>query len=289
MDGPRIGKRCSIHPTAVIRAASVVIGDDCTIGEGCVIEVAGSFRLGRCSIIGPRNTVKAMACDIGEYCYTREDVEFGGGGCYSSRGSAITIGHSFFSGENTVVNCARSVVIGDEVGLGASVGIWTHGAYLPSHVGFPASFAPVKIGSRVWIPGAANVLPGVTIGDNVVIGMGSLVNRDLPSGCLAGGLPVKVLREDIYPARLTPETVGRLTDEYNERLDWLGIDSRAQQIGFAIMLDGSVFGLGGLGVGTVLSPVAEDFRNWLRQRGIRFRTGKPYQSLQHPEVDRWLS
>lgn len=44
---------------------------------------------------------------------------------------------------------------------------------------------PIKVGNNVWIGGNVAVLPGVTIGDNVVIGAGSIVNKDIPSNVVA--------------------------------------------------------------------------------------------------------
>ena len=55
--------------------------------------------------------------------------------------------------------------------------------------------APVIIGNNVWIGGNVNVLPGVTIGDNVVIGAGSVVTKDIPANCVAVGNPCRVIRK----------------------------------------------------------------------------------------------
>lgn len=54
--------------------------------------------------------------------------------------------------------------------------------------------APVKIGSNVWIGDKATVIKGVTIGDNVVIGANSVVTKDIPSNCIAAGIPAKVIK-----------------------------------------------------------------------------------------------
>lgn len=51
------------------------------------------------------------------------------------------------------------------------------------------------IGSRVWIGANVVVNPGVHIGDDVVIGSGSVVTKDIPSGVVAAGNPCRVLRE----------------------------------------------------------------------------------------------
>ena len=61
---------------------------------------------------------------------------------------------------------------------------------------------PITIGSHVWIGANVSILPGVAIGDNVVIGAGSVVTKDLPANVIAAGNPCSVLRsiteEDKY-------------------------------------------------------------------------------------------
>ena len=59
-------------------------------------------------------------------------------------------------------------------GIGADVMIWTHGAWLDITQGFPSDFGPVKIGNNVWLPARSIVLPNVSVGDNVVIGINSI-------------------------------------------------------------------------------------------------------------------
>jgi len=54
---------------------------------------------------------------------------------------------------------------------------------------------PVHIGRNVWIGAGAVILPGITIGDNSVIGAGSIVTKDIPSNCVAYGNPCRVVRE----------------------------------------------------------------------------------------------
>jgi hypothetical protein len=103
-----------------------------------------------------------------------------------------------------LINTARPVIIGDEVGLGTYTALYTHGAYPSELRGAPVAFGEIHIGERTWIPGAI-VNPGVTIGPDCVIGVGSVVTRSLPGGVLAAGAPCKVIRENAYPRELTPE------------------------------------------------------------------------------------
>lgn len=54
---------------------------------------------------------------------------------------------------------------------------------------------PISIGNNVWICGNVTVLPGVKIGDNSVIGAGSVVSKDMPSNILAFGIPCRVIKK----------------------------------------------------------------------------------------------
>jgi maltose O-acetyltransferase len=54
---------------------------------------------------------------------------------------------------------------------------------------------PIKIGDNVWLGGGVIVCPGVTIGDDAVVGAGAVVTRDLPRGVVAVGVPARVVRE----------------------------------------------------------------------------------------------
>jgi acetyltransferase-like isoleucine patch superfamily enzyme len=58
----------------------------------------------------------------------------------------------------------------------------------------PERVEPVRIGARCWIGANVHILRGVTLGDDVVVGAGSVVTRDLPSRVLAAGVPARVLR-----------------------------------------------------------------------------------------------
>jgi maltose O-acetyltransferase len=54
---------------------------------------------------------------------------------------------------------------------------------------------PVTIGNDVWIGGNCTILPGVTIGNNVVVAAGAVVTKDVPDNCLVAGVPAKVIRK----------------------------------------------------------------------------------------------
>jgi acetyltransferase-like isoleucine patch superfamily enzyme len=85
-----------------------------------------------------------------------------------------------------------SVKIGEDaqIGPGTLVTTTTH-SY---HDDLETSFKPVVIGKGVWIGANSTILPGVTIGDSAVVGAGSVVTRDIPSGAIAVGVPARVIK-----------------------------------------------------------------------------------------------
>ena len=57
--------------------------------------------------------------------------------------------------------------------------------------------SPIKIGNNVWIGSNVIILKGVTIGDGAVVAAGAVVTKNIPPKCLAGGVPAKILKENI--------------------------------------------------------------------------------------------
>lgn len=112
-------------------------------------------------------------------------------------GYNIEIGENFYSNHNLVILDPAKVTFGDNVFIAPNCGFYTAGHPIDAQLRNELlEFAhPITIGNNVWFGGNVVVLPGVTIGDNVVIGAGSVVTKDIPSNVVAVGNPCKVLRE----------------------------------------------------------------------------------------------
>lgn len=115
---------------------------------------------------------------------------------YCDYGGNIEIGDNFFSNMNLVILDGAKVKIGNNVMIAPNVGIYGTGH--PLHIETRNKFIeysyPITIGNNVWIGGSVTILPGVTIGDNTVIGAGSVVTKDIPPNCVAYGSPCRVIR-----------------------------------------------------------------------------------------------
>ena len=116
---------------------------------------------------------------------------------YCDYGYNIEIGENFYSNYNlTILDCAK-VSIGDNVLIGPNVGIYTAGHPIHHELRnqeYEYAF-PISIGDNVWIGGNVVINPGVSIGENSVIGSGSVVTKDIPGTVIAMGNPCKVLRK----------------------------------------------------------------------------------------------
>lgn len=112
-------------------------------------------------------------------------------------GYNISTGRNFFANFNLVILDEAKVTFGDNVFIAPDCGFYTAGHPLEAaerNRGLEYA-RPISVGDNVWIGAHVSVLPGVTIGDNCVIGAGSVVNRDIPSGSLAAGNPCRVIRK----------------------------------------------------------------------------------------------
>jgi maltose O-acetyltransferase len=111
-------------------------------------------------------------------------------------GYNIHAGRNLFMNYGCVVLDCAPVRIGDDVQIGPAVQIYTAAHPLDPALrkaGFETA-RPVHIGDDAWIGGGAILLPGIAIGKGAVVGAGSVVTRDVPTGTVVAGNPARVLR-----------------------------------------------------------------------------------------------
>lgn len=123
-------------------------------------------------------------------------------------GCNIHVGHGFRANFNLTVLDEARVTIGDNVFIGPNVSIFTACHPLDAerrdkNIQWAES---VTIGNSVWIGGDATILPGVTIGDNAVVGAGTVVTRDVPANVLVAGNPARVIKTRLTAGRCRTES-----------------------------------------------------------------------------------
>lgn len=133
--------------------------------------------------------LKAMLGGVGEKVWIAKTFN-------CDNGKKIFIGDNFTGNYNLTILDIREVYIGNNVMIGPNTMITTVGHPITpmarrQHMAFAK---PVHIGDDVWIGGNVTILPGVSIGNNVVVAAGAVVTKDIPDNCLAGGVPAKIIK-----------------------------------------------------------------------------------------------
>lgn len=112
-------------------------------------------------------------------------------------GKNITVeDHVYINFGCVILDCAE-VTIGAHALLGPNIGLYAvnHAADAEERISGGCSGKPIRIGKNVWLGGDVKVLAGVTIGDNTIIGAGSIVTKDIPPDVIAVGNPCRVIRK----------------------------------------------------------------------------------------------
>lgn len=112
-------------------------------------------------------------------------------------GLNIHVGDEFLANYNVTILDISPVHMGDNVWIAPGTLITTINhpispAGRRKHLGISE---PITIGDDVWIGGNCTILPGVTIGNNVVVAAGAVVTEDIPDNCIVGGVPAKKIRD----------------------------------------------------------------------------------------------
>ena len=135
--------------------------------------------------------LKEMFAAVGEGCYIEPPLHASFGGRH------VYFGKKIYANFNLTLVDDTYIYVGDHTMFGPNVTIATAGHPIVPKLrekGYQYNF-PVRIGRNCWIGAGAVIVPGVTVGDDVVIGAGSVVTKDIPDGVVAVGNPCRVLRK----------------------------------------------------------------------------------------------
>ena len=135
--------------------------------------------------------LKEMFAELGEDCYIETPFHANWGGRH------VHFGSNIYANFNLTLVDDTHIYVGDFTQFGPNVVLATAGHPIDPELRerYYQYNAPVRIGRNCWLGANVVVVPGVSIGDNVVVGAGSVVTKDLPSNVVAVGNPCRILRE----------------------------------------------------------------------------------------------
>ena len=137
------------------------------------------------------SVLKQLLAEVGENCYIETPFHANWGGHH------VHFGNTIYANSGLTLVDDTHIYVGDNTMFGPNVTIATAGHPIDPELrrqGLQYNL-PVHIGKNCWLGAGVTVMPGVTIGDNAVIGAGSIVTRDIPANVVAVGNPCRVLRE----------------------------------------------------------------------------------------------
>ncbi|MEC4018607.1 sugar O-acetyltransferase [Streptomyces sp. H27-D2] len=174
-------------------AGELYLADDPELAAEALRAALLSERFNASSAADPAERQKALVELVGE---VGADVEVRPP-LRVDYGYRISIGAGTFINYGAVLADVARITIGADVQIGPNVQLLT-----PTHPIEPEprrakweAAKPIVVGDNVWLGGGVIVCPGVTIGENTVVGAGAVVTRDLPANVVAVGNPARVTRE----------------------------------------------------------------------------------------------
>ena len=166
--------------------------DDSVVQEqlGYLDKMDEYNRIPRIRMKERQQMLRSLFAEVGANCYIESPFYANWGGHHVHLGSNVYTNYGVTFVDDT------HIYIGDNTMLAPNVVLATAGHPIDPELrsrGLQYNL-PVRIGRNCWLGAGVIVLPGVTIGDNTVIGAGSVVTKDIPSGVVAVGNPCRVLR-----------------------------------------------------------------------------------------------
>ena len=251
-----------------IKAKDIEIGEDVIFGDNINIEINGTFKIGDYSKLGDNVHIRGNNVHFGDHLYHSSGLRVGGGGSGGPNAN-LTIGDRCTI-HNNFLNVCEPIEIGNDVGLSQEVSLITHGYWGSVLEGYPRKFEGIVIGDNCILGYRTTVLPGVKIGEGVVVGACSVVTQTYIGGhSIFAGNPAKFIKAIEEPSEegKISSLLGILWDYSSE-----GFEVKYPLVhykGFSFRVDTSEY----YGKET---EETDHLRDYLRKWGIRIYTKRPF-------------
>lgn len=225
--GAQIGKRVKMAPFSVLSARSIEIGDDCSIGVLCFVNVQGKMKLGHRVSLNSMVAIDTGELEIGDDSVIMEQCVIGG---MQTPRSRLSVGKRVKVFPYCFLNTTEPITIGNDVGVGGATYIFTHGTWKNVLEGYPAAFGEVTIADRVWLPWRVFIMPGVSVGADTIVGANSTLTKDVPARSIARGTPAKATDYNARPLT-SAERLRKLHEIFSEYCEFARYKGQSSAIG----------------------------------------------------------
>lgn len=237
LKGAKLGSNVKFGLCSYVSADQLEMADDAKIGPFSFV-LARRLKMGKRSAIKAFVAVDTVDVEIGDDSIIMEEVVVGG---MVSPRSKLVLGKRVKVFPWSMLNPTEPIIVEDEASVGGENAIFTHASWKSKLDGFPVAFGPVHIKKRAWLPWRLLIMPNVTIGEDAVVGGGSVVTRSIPPRCLAIGSPAKVVKEGDEFIRQYTETekheiVLEIMQDFRENLEFAGIPVTSKSLDDGVTL-----------------------------------------------------
>lgn len=230
--GAHIGNNVSIGLGSVIVAKNIYLADDVAIGEDTYIE-ADELKLGEMVQIGRNCQLVSGTIDIGDVTTITDYVIFDLSGGKSHL-SQVIIGSRCLLAKEVYLNASRTIDIGDYVALSPRAIVYTHSFWQSVLDGYHANFGNVIIKENSWIGSAAQLLPGVEVGQGSIVMSNSLVTSHVLPYSMVGGVPAVVIKNQVrreVSMNSQKKILASLMEEFINFLKYKGVKTKCLKDG----------------------------------------------------------
>lgn len=165
------------------------------LGKNAQLILEKPFTVGIQQVKGSHKETRLLIEEKAKMTVKNDFLMYAGAYIRVIRGGHLIV-HGGFINENVQITCGDTIEIGNGCTIGRDVVIRSYDGHTIEEDGYKIA-APIHIGCHVWIGQGAQILKGVTIGDGAIIAAGAVVVKDVPPHTLAGGVPAKVIKDNI--------------------------------------------------------------------------------------------
>ncbi|MEO6136072.1 MAG: acyltransferase [Ginsengibacter sp.] len=172
------------------------------LGKRCRIKHKSNLHLGRSVNIGDNVEINALAKEgvhIGNNVSILRNTIIECTGVIRNLGTGLQIGNNVGIAQNCFIQVRGRVVIEDDVIFGPGVSIFSENHNFSDTEKPIRDQGETRIGVTIrkgaWLGSGVRILDGVTVGEHTIIAAGSVVNKNVPAFCIAGGIPAKIIKE----------------------------------------------------------------------------------------------
>lgn len=163
--------------------------------KGAKIEANASLTIGKKQVRHSRMETRLLVEESATLTVNGSFTIFAGSYVRVIKGGHLILNNGFIN-ENVQITCGSTIEVGEGATIGRDVVIRSFDGHTILQDGYQIS-EPIKIGRDVWIGQGATILKGVSVGNGAIIAAGALVTKDVPAHSIVGGVPAKVLKENV--------------------------------------------------------------------------------------------